>query len=122
MSPLSKAHQSLRLRLSRKKATDKIPEQNPEPVRSLKNPKLINIDNAHNGLPDLTAFQKVEASDAIGNKSGSRKPRYGAAGSITGKALGWKNAISSPNEANPNSGGRRCSHGSRVLALREPDF
>jgi hypothetical protein len=48
-----------------------------------------------------------------GNKSGSRKPRYGAAGSITGKTLGWKNATSGPNEVNPNSGGRRCSYGSR---------
>ena len=43
------------------------------------------IDNGHNGLPDLTAIQKVEASDTIGTNSGSRKLRQGAGGSITGK-------------------------------------
>jgi hypothetical protein len=85
------------------------------------------IDDAHNGLPDLTAFQKVEASDTIGSNSGSRKPRYDAAGSITGKPLGWENATSGPNEVNPDSGGRRCSHGGRIwhcskCFLREPDL
>lgn len=56
------------------------------------------IDNAHNGLPDLSAFQKVEASDTEWTNSSSRKPRYGVAGSITEKSLVWENAISGPSK------------------------
>jgi hypothetical protein len=55
------------------------------PFPIFESPFTSHIDNVHNGLPDLTAIQKVEASDTIGTNSGSRKPRQGAAGSITGK-------------------------------------
>ena len=33
------------------------------------------------------------------------------------ETLRRKNITSGPNEVNPNSGGRRCSHRSRVLVL-----